>query len=133
ILPLINDFHQWSVWSPYENLDPSMKRTYGGTAAGKGAVYEWAGNSKAGKGRMEIIEAGPERNVIQLDFTEPLVAHNIGRFTAQRQGNVTGLSWSMEGPAAFMHKLVGVFLNMDRMIGRDFETGLSNLKAAAEK
>ena len=133
ILPLINDFHQWGVWSPYEKLDPAMKRTYGGTPAGKGAVYEWNGNSKAGAGRMEIIEAGAAGTVIQLDFTQPLVAHNVARFTAQPQGDATLLSWSMEGPAPYIQKVLGLFLNMDRMIGGEFELGLSNLKAVAEK
>lgn len=133
ILPLINDFHQWGVWSPYEKLDPSMKRTYAGVPAGKGAVYEWEGNAKAGQGRMEIIESAPAATVIKLDFTKPFSAHNIARFTVQPVGNATLMTWSMEGPAPFMHKVVGLFLNMDKMVGGDFETGLANLKAVAEK
>jgi hypothetical protein len=133
ILAFVNDFHQWGAWSPYEKLDPAMNRAYAGAAAGKGAVYEWEGNAKAGQGRMQIIDAAPTRTAIQLDFIKPLRAHNIAAFTAQPQGDATRVTWSMEGPAPFMHKLVGLFINMDRMIGGDFETGLGNLKALAEK
>lgn len=133
VLSFINDFHRWSAWSPYEKLAPSMKRTYGGVLAGKGAVYEWKGNSKAGQGRMEILEAASTATVIKLDFIKPFEAHNIARFTAQPQGDVTVVSWSMEGPAPFMHKLFGLFINMDRLIGNDFETGLANLKSAAQR
>jgi hypothetical protein len=110
-----------------------MKRTYAGAGAGKGAVYEWEGNGKAGQGRMEIIDAAPTKTAIQLDFIKPFRAHNIAAFTARQQGDATRVTWSMEGPAPFMHKLVGLFLNMDKMIGADFETGLGNLKALAEK
>jgi hypothetical protein len=133
ILALVNDFHQWGAWSPYEKLDPAMKRTYAGAAAGTGAVYEWEGNAKAGHGRMQIVDAAPTRTAIQLDFIKPFEAHNIAAFTAQPQGNTTRITWSMEGPASFTHKVVGLFLNMDKMIGGDFETGLANLKAVAEK
>lgn len=133
ILPLVNDFHQWGLWSPFENLDPAMKRTYGGLPAGKGAVYEWDGNSKAGQGRMEIIEAASTATVIKLDFSKPFTAHNIARFTAQPAGEATQLTWSMEGPAPFVSKLMGLFFDMDRMIGNDFQRGLANLKAVAER
>jgi hypothetical protein len=133
ILSLVNDFHQWGAWSPYEKLDPAMKRTYAGTAAGKGAVYEWEGNSKAGQGRMQIIDAAPTRTAIQLDFIKPFEAHNIAAFTALAQGDGTRVTWSMEGSSPFIHKVVGLFLNMDKMVGGDFETGLANLKTLAEK
>jgi hypothetical protein len=133
ILSLVNDFHQWGAWSPYEKLDPTMKRTYAGTAAGKGAVYEWQGNSKAGQGRMQIIDAAPTRTAIQLDFIKPFEAHNIAAFTALPQAEGTVVTWSMEGSSPFIHKVVGLFLNMDKMVGGDFETGLANLKTLAEK
>jgi hypothetical protein len=133
ILAFVNDFHQWSAWSPYEKLDPAMKRTYGGAPSGVGATYGWEGNSKAGQGQMAITEAAPTATVIKLDFIEPFEAHNIARFTAQPGGQDTQVTWSMEGPAPFFHKLVGLFVNMDRMIGGDFETGLGNLKALAER
>ena len=133
ILSLVNDFHQWGVWSPYEKLDPTMKRTYAGAAAGKGAVYEWDGTAKAGKGRMEIIDAAAAKTVIQLDFSKPFTAHNTAEFTAVAQDEATRVTWSMEGPSPFISKVMGLFFNMDKMIGADFETGLANLKAAAEK
>jgi hypothetical protein len=133
ILSLVNDFHQWSAWSPYEKLDPAMKRTFAGAAAGKGAVYEWEGNSKAGQGRMQIITAAPTQTAIQLDFIKPFRAHNIAAFTVQPLGDAARVTWSMEGPSPFIAKVLGLFVNMDRMIGGDFETGLANLKAAAEK
>jgi hypothetical protein len=133
ILSLVNDFHQWSTWSPYEKLDPALKRTFAGAAAGQGAVYEWEGNSKAGQGRMEIITAAPTQTAIQLDFIKPFKAHNIAAFTAQPLGEATRVTWSMEGPSPFITKVLGLFVNMDKMIGGDFETGLANLKAAAEK
>lgn len=133
ILPLINDFHRWGVWSPYEKLDPSMQRTYAGAPAGKGAVYEWDGNGKAGKGRMEIIESIPTRVLIKLDFSKPFTAHNIAGFTARPAGDATQVTWSMEGPSPFGTKVMGLFINMDKLIGGDFEAGLANLKAAAEK
>lgn len=133
ILPLINDFHQWGVWSPYEKLDPSMRRTYAGSASGQGAVYEWDGNGKAGKGRMQIIDAQPTRTVIQLDFSRPFTAHNIAEFNARPGNDGTELTWSMDGPSPFISKVMGLFFNMDRMIGTDFETGLANLKSVSEK
>jgi hypothetical protein len=133
ILPLINDFHQWGVWSPYEKLEPGMSRAYSGTPAGKGAVYEWQGNGKAGAGRMEIVAALPTQTLIKLDFSKPFTAHNIAGFTARPDGAATRLTWSMEGPAPFMTRLVGLFFNMDQMIGGDFETGLTKLKAVVEQ
>jgi carbon monoxide dehydrogenase subunit G len=133
ILSLVNDFHQWGAWSPYEKLDPAMKRTYAGASAGKGAVYEWEGNSKAGQGRMQIIDAAPTRTAIQLDFIKPFAANDIAEFTALAQGDATRVTWSMQGRAPFIHKVAGLFLNMDKMIGGDFETGLANLKTLAEK
>jgi carbon monoxide dehydrogenase subunit G len=133
IFPLVNDFHKWSGWSPYEKIDPSMKRTYAGAPAGKGAVYEWEGNGKAGKGRMQIVATLPTQTTIKLDFSKPFTAHNIAAFTAEPQGDSTRVTWSMEGPSPFVTKVMGLFFNMDEMIGRDFEVGLRDLKAAAEK
>ena len=134
IYPLINEFHQWSVWSPYEKLDPAMKRSYSGAASGRGAVYAWEGNGKAGAGRMEIVEATPPSKVaIQLDFIKPFEGHNIAEFALAPQGGATQVGWSMRGPSPYIAKLMGIFFNMDKMIGQDFEVGLANLKAAAEK
>jgi hypothetical protein len=132
IFPLINDFHEWGKWSPYEKLDPGMRRTYDGAASGTGAVYQWDGNSQAGKGRMEIARSNPNSLVsIKLDFDKPLESHNVAQFTLQPRGTSTEVTWSMDGPNLFVGKVMGLFIDMDNMIGRDFETGLANLGAAA--
>ena len=134
IFALIDDFHHWGAWSPYEKLDPAMKRTQSGAASGKGAVYEWQGDSKVGQGRMEITDASaPSKVVIQLDFIKPFEAHNIAEFTLEPKGDSTNVTWAMHGPAPFVTKVIGLFSDMDKMIGKDFETGLANLKALAEK
>lgn len=134
IYPLIADFREWGRWSPYEKLDPALRRDFSGAAAGQGAVYAWEGNGKAGAGRMEILEAAPERGVdIKLDFTRPFRANNRAAFHFDRVGEATRVTWSMQGAAPFMARLMGLFINMDRLIGKDFEQGLANLKAAAEQ
>lgn len=134
VFALINDFRHWPAWSPWEKLDPAMKRTLGGPATGPGATYAWQGNSKVGEGRMEILESQPpSRLSIKLDFIEPFEAHNTTDFTLQPQGDTTQVTWLMRGPAPFVSKLMGLFVDMDAMIGKDFETGLANLKAASEK
>jgi len=134
ILPLIADFHRWAEWSPYEKLDPAMKRVHAGAPQGVGAIYEWEGNSKAGAGRMEIKEVqAPSRVAIQLDFTKPVEGHNVAEFALEPRAGGTQVSWSMRGPSPYLMKLLGIFVNLDRMIGSDFETGLANLKAIAER
>jgi hypothetical protein len=134
IFPMINDFHQWRGWSPYEDRDPALKRTYQGPDSGKGAAYAWDGNKNVGSGRMEILEASvPSKITIKLDFFKPFEGHNTAEFTMLPQGDVTNLTWTMHGPAVFMSKLMQVFMNLDHMIGRDFEAGLANLKKLAEK
>ena len=134
IFALISDFHQWGSWSPWENKDPAMQRSYGGAASGRGAVYAWEGNKNVGSGRMEILEASPpSKIVIKLDFLKPFEAHNTAEFTMLPQGNATSITWLMHGPASFMVKVMHVFINMDRMVGKDFEAGLANLKRLAEK
>jgi len=134
IFPLIDDFHQWATWSPYESKDPAMKRTYSGATSGKGAVYAWDGNKNVGSGRMEILEAAaPAKIIIKLDFFRPFEGHNSAEFTMLPQGDATRLTWLMHGPAPFMSKLMQVFMNMDKMIGKDFEIGLANLKKLTEK
>ena len=134
IFALINDFRQWRSWSPYENKDPAMKRTYDGAERGKGAVYAWDGDKNVGSGRMEILEASaPQKIVIKLDFFTPFEGHNTAEFTMLPQGDGTHVTWVMHGPANFMSKLIQVFINLDHMIGRDFEAGLAKLKQVAEK
>lgn len=134
VFALINDFDHWGAWSPWEKMDPAMKRTHSGAANGKGAVYAWEGNNKVGKGRMEILESSPvSRVAIKLDFIKPFEAHNIAEFTLAPQGDATHVTWAMHGPNPYFAKVMHVFFSMDRMVGKDFETGLANMKAAAEK
>lgn len=133
IFPLIEDFRRWGPWSPYEKRDPAMKRSYGGAERGEGAVYAWEGNRDIGKGRMEIVESvPPSRVALKLDFAEPFEAHNVVQFTLEPEGDATRVTWAMQGPSSFVSKLMSVFIDMDDMIGRDFEAGLANLKAIAE-
>jgi len=134
IFHYVNDFHQWGVWSPWEKLDPGMKRTFTGPESGNGAVYQWQGNGKVGEGRMEITDAtAPGRIRIKLDFLKPLEGHNQTLFNFQPVGSDTEVVWTMEGPSPYLSKLLGLFFNMDKLIGGDFEKGLANLKAASER
>ena len=134
IFALINDFHRWGTWSPYEARDPAMKRSYSGSASGVGAVYGWDGNNNVGAGRMEILDASaPAKIVIKLDFFRPFEGHNTAEFTMLPQGDATNVTWVMHGPASLMSKLMQVFMNLDRMIGKDFEVGLASLKQLTEK
>ena len=134
IYPQVADFHRWTGWSPYENRDPAMKRSFGGPEEGKGATYAWDGNNNVGAGRMEILEAnGPSKLRIKLDFERPFEGHNTAEFTFMPQGDATLVTWAMHGPAPFMSKVMQVFINMDSMIGKDFEAGLVSLKKLAEK
>src|SRR6266705_4084891 len=111
IFLLINDFHQWGTWSPYENKDPAMKRSYSGEASGKGAVYAWEGNKNVGSGRMEILDASaPSKIVIKLDFFTPFEAHNTAEFTMLPQGDATNVTWLMHSPLLFMGKVMQVFI-----------------------
>ncbi|QOY88480.1 SRPBCC family protein [Paludibaculum fermentans] len=134
IIPFLEDFHQWPAWSPYEKLDPAMKRTLSGAERGKGAVYQWDGNRKAGSGRMEVLDVVPSSKVsIQLEFTQPLESKNLAEFDLMNKGGATSVTWSMSGPQPYVTKVVTIFVSMDKLVGGDFETGLVNLKAAAEK
>ena len=133
IFPLINDMKAWTAWSPYEKKDPAMKRTYGAVSAGKGATYAWEGNKEVGQGSMEIVESSPRKILLKLDFLKPFEAHNMGEFLLEPKGDSTSVTWAIYGPSPYMSKVVGTFMNIDDMIGRDFEKGLVDLKAAAEK
>lgn len=133
IFPLINDFHQWEAWSPWEKLDPAIKRTYGSVASGKDSVYEWSGNKEVGQGRMEIIESSPpSRLVIKIDFIAPFEAHNTVEFTLAPQGDSTTVTQAMFGPSPYLFKLMGLFINCDKMVGKKQEEGLASLKAITE-
>ena len=134
VFALINDLHNFNQWNPYEKKDPALKRTYSGAEAGKGAVYEWLGNDQVGAGRMEILETvAPSQITIKLDFFKPFEAHNTAEFTMAGQGDATNVTWAMHGRQPFMFKVMSIFMSMDKMIGKDFETGLANLKGLAEK
>ena len=134
IYALLDDFHKWGAWSPYEKLDPAMSRTYGGPARGLGSTYAWSSDGKAGAGRMEIVEATvPSKLLIDLDFTKPFQSRNKAIFTLAPEGGATRVTWAMEGSSPYLFKVMDVIFNMDRMAGKDFETGLASLKAEAEK
>lgn len=134
IFALINDFKRWTEWSPWEKKDPALKRTYGPVTSGKGAHYGWEGNNDVGQGSMDITDSVPSSRIaLDLDFVKPFEGHNKVEFALVPQGGATEVRWSMNGPAPFFSKLMQVFIDMDRMIGRDFEAGLANLKAVAEK
>jgi len=134
IFALLNDFQRWEAWSPWEKKDPAMKRAFSVVTSGKGAVYSWEGNKEVGQGRMEIAEAvPPSKLAIKLDFLKPFEAHNTVEFTLAPKDGATNVTWAMQGDTPYLAKIVHVFLNMDSLVGKDFETGLANLKAAAEK
>lgn len=134
ILALVGDFRQWQRWSPWERLDPGMQRVHSGAPSGKGALYAWNGNDDVGAGKMEITEFAPPSNVvIKLDFIKPFEASNMTDFTLAPKDGQTQVTWTMSGPMPFISKVMSVFMSMDRIIGRDFEKGLANLKAEAEK
>jgi len=133
IYAMLADFHQWATWSPWEKMDPNMKRTFSGAPTGQGAAYAWEGNSKVGQGRMEILESTPPAKVsVKLDFIKPMAGHDTAEFTLHPQGDSTSVTWAMYGPSPYLHKVMGVFFNFDKLIGKDFEQGLANLKRATE-
>ena len=130
----VNDLKAWTAWSPWERIDPALKRTYSGPQSGKGAAYAWEGNKDVGVGRMEITDAVSASTItIKLDFLKPFEAHNTAEFSFSRQGEATTVTWAMYGPSPYLSKLVGLVFNMDRMVGGQFETGLANLKSITEK
>ncbi len=129
---LVNDFHEWAKWSPWEKLDPNLQRTHEGAAEGKGAVYAWAGNKKVGEGRMEITGTAPSHIDIDLRFIKPFAAHNKTVFSFSPAGAGTHVRWEMTGQSPFMFRVMSIFTNMDAMIGKDFEKGLANMKEVAE-
>lgn len=135
IYPFMSDFHKGLLWSPYETKDPAMKRTFSGAMSGKGAVYEFAGDvNKVGSGRLEIIEAlPPTRVVLTLDMIEPMKAHNKVDYILEPRGDRTRVTWSMSGESDYPGKLISLFIDVDTMVGKDFESGLANLKTLLER
>lgn len=132
IVPLVDNFHNWLKWSPWENIDPQMKRSFSGSESGKGAIYNWDGNDDAGAGRMEILDSSPSAVAIRLDFSRPFEGHYQTSFSLEPNGAATKLSWIMTGPNTFLSKIIQVLLDMDQMIGGQYEKGLSKLKQLAE-
>jgi uncharacterized protein YndB with AHSA1/START domain len=133
IFPLIDDLRRFNEWNPFAKTDPSIQIAYGATSAGVGGNYSWDSNGQAGKGRMEITESeAPKRVALSLQFDKPMKAHNHVVFTLQPQGSGTDVMWEMAGTYSYLHKVMGVIFNMDKMVGGEFEKGLTALKAQAE-
>jgi hypothetical protein len=135
IRPLIDDMQLFNTWNPYNRKDPLMKASYRGPGSGPGAAYDFDGNKNVGKGSIQITEpSGPDRVSMRLDMTAPMACHNAIDFILAPQGDTTTqVTWAMQGPCPFMGKLMGVIFNMDKMVGRDFESGLASLKTLAER
>ncbi len=133
IFAILNDFHLSQSWSPFEKKDPTMKRTFGGAASGKGAVYEFDGNKEVGKGRLMITDTAPPSKItIALDMVEPFEAHNTVEFTLGANGDSTKVTWAMHGPQSYVMKVLSFFIDCDKMVGKDFEAGLVKLKAITQ-
>lgn len=132
IYPHINNYKEWSAWSPWEKVDPNMKRTYSGPESGKGAKYAWSGNNDVGEGEMEILESDPSKIAIKLHFVKPFEDTSTATFTMQPQDEATKVTWTMEGKSQLPCKVMQVFMNMDDCVGKDFEKGLAALKTVSE-
>jgi carbon monoxide dehydrogenase subunit G len=127
----VNDFHKWPEWSPWEKLDPAMKKEISGAPSGPGATYHWVGNNKVGEGRMTITDSRPPQSVtLRLEFIKPWTATNVTQFDIVPSGSGTNVTWAMTGHNNFMAKAFGVFMNLDKVVGTDFERGLASLDAA---
>ena len=133
VFPLINDFHRWPSWSPWEKLDPNMKREYSGAPEGVGATYDWSGNDDVGVGSMRITESQtPSKVAIALEFKQPWQASNRTLFSVEPDAAGSAITWGMDGQSNFMFKAISLFMDMDQMVGKDFEAGLANLSRVAE-
>ena len=130
---LINDMRVFNTWNPYNLKDPNVRGEYQGPQAGPGAIYHFSGNKDVGKGSIAIVDTAPSKVTMKLDMIEPFEGHNVVEFVLAPKGDTTEVTWAMHGPSPYIAKLVGLFMNMDRMIGRDFEAGLANLKTRAER
>lgn len=134
IFALINDLRAFNTWNPYEKKDPNLKGRYSGPSSGRGAAYAFDGNKDVGKGSIEILEASsPSKVRMRLSMVEPFEVRNTVEFTLVPNGGTTNVTWAMEGPAPYLAKIIHVFIDMDGMVGKDFEAGLASLKAAAEE
>ena len=133
VYPHMIDFRRWDVWSPWEEMDPNVQKTYSGSEAGVGSKYAWSGNRKVGQGSMEITDAKENSTIdIALEFIKPFKASNSTSFTLTPEGGGTTVRWAMTGQKTFMTRVMGIFRSMDSMVGPDFEKGLAKLKAVSE-
>ena len=129
----VNDFHKWDAWNPWAKMDPAMKQTYEGASAGTGAVYTWIGNKEVGEGRMTLAESRPHELIrIDLEFLKPFAATSTAEFTFRPVGDQTAVTWSMAGKVNVVAKVIHLFVDMDRMIGANFEKGLADMKSVVE-
>jgi hypothetical protein len=134
IFPLINDLHRFNSWNPFEKKDPNLKGSYSGPESGKGARYAFEGNGNVGKGTLEILDSVPASNVtMALRMLEPFEVRNTVDFVLQPKGGTTEVTWAMHGPVPYLAKIIHLFIDMDRMVGTEFEAGLASLKTLAEK
>jgi uncharacterized protein YndB with AHSA1/START domain len=130
----LNDFHKWAAWSPWEKMDPNLQRSFSGSTAGVGAKYSWVGNKKVGEGNMEITHSeAAKRMQLDLNFIKPFQASNVTEFTLSPASGGTHVKWEMRGQKPYMMKVMSLFMDMDKMVGKDFEAGLANLRGVVEK
>jgi hypothetical protein len=133
IFEQVNDFHKWDAWSPWAKIDPAMKTTYSGPPSGTGAAYAWVGNDQVGEGKMAITASHPNEHIaIDLEFIRPFAAKNITEFTLKPEGDKTSVTWTMTGKNNFVAKAFNLVMNMDKLVGADFEKGLAQMKAITE-
>ena len=133
IFAVLNDFHQSTAWSPYEKKDSAMKRAFSGPESGKGAVYQFEGNKEVGKGQLTIMDTTPSSKVVMaLDMYEPFEGHNVVEYTLDAKGASTDVTWAIHGQQPYIGKVMSLVIDCDKMIGKDFEVGLANLKALSE-
>lgn len=133
VFGIINDLHQWSLWSPYDKRDPNMQKTFEGAPVGPGASYAWNGNKEVGEGRLTIVDCTPgELVTMRLEFTRPFACQNRVDFKLVPAADGTRVSWIMEGKNNFISKAMSLIINMDKMVGTDFEQGLANLNSVAQ-
>jgi hypothetical protein len=129
----VNDLHNWNAWSPWAKLDPTAKQTFEGPRAGTGAALAWAGNKNVGEGRMAITESRPSEFIrFRLEFIKPFAGTNTAEFTFKPQGDQTAVTWTMSGHQNFIAKAICMFMDMDKMVGGQFERGLAQMKSVAE-
>jgi hypothetical protein len=129
----VNDFHNWEAWSPWAKMDLEMKKEFLGSTAGAGAIHRWSGNKKVGEGRMTILESHPSDLIrIKLEFLRPFKATNMAEFTFRPVGSETQVKWAMLGKRPFVFKAFCLFMDMDKIVGSDFEKGLAQMKTVGE-